>query len=50
MGEMKIQENLVWDNYSYKLIGCVNLRDVNLNHATLSNVEEIATHTLVFLI
>ena len=50
MDEMKIQENLVWDKHSDKLIGYVDLRDVNLNHATQSNVEEIVTHILVLLI
>lgn len=50
MDEMKIQENLVWDKHSDKRIGYVDLRDVNLNHATLSNVEEIVTHILVLLI
>ena len=50
MNEMKIQENLVWDKHSGELIGYVDLGDVNLNYATLSKVEEIATHVLVFLI
>ena len=50
MDEMKIQENLVWDKHSDKLIGYVDLRDVNLDHATQSNVEEIVTHILVLLI
>ena len=50
MDEMKIQENLVWDKHSGELIGYFDLGDVNLNYATLSRVEEIATHVLVFLI
>ena len=50
MGEMKIQENLVWDKHNGELIGYVDLGDVNLYYATLSKVEEITTHILVFLI
>ena len=50
MDEMKIQENLVWDKHSGELTGYVDLGDVNLNYATLSKVEEIAAHVLVFLI
>ena len=50
MDEIKIQENLVWDKHSGELISYVDLGDVNLNYATLSKVEEITTHVLVFLI
>ena len=46
---MKIQEDLVWDKYSGELIGFVDLGDINTNYATLKNVEELATHILVFL-
>ena len=48
--EMKIQEDLVWDKYSGELIGFVDLGDININYATLKNVEELATHILVFLV
>ena len=48
--EMKIQEDLVWDKYSGELIGFIDLGDINTNYATLSNVEELATHILVFLV
>ena len=50
MDEIKIQENLVWDKHSGELISYADLGDVNLNYATLSKVEEITTHVLVFLI
>lgn len=48
--EMKIQEDLVWDKHSGELIGFVDLGDINTNYATLENVEELATHILVFLV
>ena len=48
--EMKIQENLVWDKHTGELIGFVDLGDINVNFATLKNVEKLATHVLVFLI
>ena len=48
--EMKIQEDLVWDKYSGELIGFVDLGDININYATLKNVENLATHVLVFLV
>ena len=47
---MKIQEDLVWDKYSGELIGFVDLGDININYATLKNVEKLATHVLVFLV
>ena len=48
--EMKIQEDLVWDKHSGELIGFVDLGDINTNFATLKDVEELATHILVFLV
>ena len=42
--EMKIQEDLVWDKHSGEFIGFVDLVNVNVNYATLKNVEEVATH------
>ena len=48
MGEMKIQENLVWDKYNGELIGYVDIGDTDLNYATLSKVTIIASHVLVF--
>ena len=48
--EMKIQEDLVWDKHTGELIGFVDLGDSKVNYATLQNVEELATHILVFLV
>ena len=48
--EMKIQEDLVWDKLSGELIGFVDLGDIITNFATLKDVEELATHILVFLV
>ena len=48
--EMKIQENLVWYKRSGELIGFVDLGDININCATLENVQKLATHVLVFLV
>ena len=47
---MKIQDNLVWDKHSGELIGFVDSGDININHATLENVQKSATHFLVFLV
>ena len=47
---MKIQDNLVWDKHSGELIGFVDSGDININHATLENVQKLATHFLVFLV
>ena len=38
-GEMKIQEDVVWDKHTGELIGFVDLGDMKLNYATL-----LATH------
>ena len=48
MDEMKVQEILVWDRHSGKLIGYTDIGDVNTKYATLRKSYEIATHTLVF--
>ena len=50
MDEMKIQNDLVWDKHTGELIGFVDLRDPDLNYATLKDTNELATHVLVFLI
>ena len=46
--EMKIQENIVWDKHSGELIGFFDLGDININYATLENVQKLATQVLVF--
>ena len=46
---MKIQENIVWDKHSGELIGFFDLGDININYATLENVQKLAAHVLVFL-
>ena len=50
LDEMKIQEDLVWDKHTGELIGFVDLGDTTINYATSSNVQELATHVLVYLI
>ena len=47
---MKIQESLVWSKHTGDLIGFVDLRDVNLNYATLQETKAIASHVLAFLL
>ena len=46
--EMKIQENLVWDKHSGELIGFDDLGDVNVNFATLKNIQTLATCFITF--
>lgn len=48
--EMKLQEDLVWDKTTGKLMGSVDLGDIDLNYATLQNVQQLATHILVFMV
>ena len=36
---MKIQENLVWDKHSGELLVFADLGDININYATLENVQ-----------
>ncbi|XP_065068321.1 uncharacterized protein LOC135693707 [Rhopilema esculentum] len=48
--EMKVQGNLVWHKHSGELIGYVNLRDPEINYATLEKVDEIASHALLFMV
>ena len=47
---MKIQENIVWDKHSGELIGFFDLGNININYATLENVQKLATQVLVFLV
>ena len=46
--EMKIQENLVWDKHSGELIGFDDLGDINVNFATLKNIQTLATRFITF--
>ena len=48
--EMKIQSNLVFDKHTNELIGFVDLGDATVNYATLDNIDELATHVLVFYV
>ena len=48
--EMKIQEDLVWNKHTGELIGFVDLGDIDTNYATLKDVQQLATHVLVFLV
>lgn len=48
--EMKVQEDLVWDKNTGELVGFVDLGDMNVNNAVLSQESQLATHILVFLI
>ena len=50
MDEMKIQENLVWDKHTCKLIGFVDLGDVDVNYTVLQEPNKLASHILVFWI
>ena len=47
--EMKIQENLVWDKHSGELIGFDDLSDINVNFATLKNIQTLATRFITFV-
>ena len=48
--EMKIQDDLVYDKNIGGLIGYVDLGDVDVNRATLQNIDRIASHVLVALV
>ena len=41
---------MVWDRNTGELIGFVDLGDLETNYSTLSNVESLASHVLVFLV
>ena len=48
--EMKIKSNLVFDKVTDELIGCVDLSEPEVNYATLDNINEVASHAMVFLV
>ena len=48
MDAIKVQEILVWDRHSGKLIGYADIGDVNTKYAILRKSYEIATHMLAF--
>ena len=48
--EMKVQDGLVYAKYTGELIGFVDLGDIEINQGTLENMDELATHVLVFLV
>ena len=43
IGEMEIQEDLIWDKYTGALIGFVDLGDGDVNAATLDKPNELAS-------
>ena len=48
--EMKVQEDLVWDRSTGKLIGFLDLGDTAINDSTISDETKLATHVMVFLV
>ena len=46
--EIKIQENLFFDKYTGDLTGYVDLGDIELNYSTFQDVNDFATHALVY--
>ena len=46
--EIKIKENLVYSKHSGELVGFADLGNLELDYATFSDVETIATHACVF--
>lgn len=48
MDAIKVQEILVWDRHSGKLIGYADIGDVNTKYVTLRKSYEIATYMLAF--
>ena len=48
--EIKVQEDLVFDKHTGELIGFVNLGDPELNFATFDDIDDLATHCLVFYV
>ncbi|KXJ07227.1 DNA transposase THAP9 [Exaiptasia diaphana] len=48
--EMKITSNLVFDKVSGELIGYVDLGDPDVNFATLEKADNLASHTLIFMV
>ena len=48
--EIKIHEDLVWNQHTGELVGFVDLGDVDLNQAVLSKIDTLATHVLVVMI
>ena len=47
--EMKIQSNLIYDEYTGQLIGCKDLGGVAITYNTFENLDELATHALVIV-
>ena len=48
--EVKIQSGLVFDKHSGKIIGFVDVGDNDINFATFSSTDNIATHVLSFYV
>ena len=48
--EMKVQEDLVWDKNTGKLIGFIDLGDANINESTITDSHKLASHVMVFIV
>lgn len=47
---MKVQEDLVWDKNTGKLIGFIDLGDANINESTITDSHKLASHVMVFIV
>ena len=45
--EMKIKENLVFDQHHDQLIGFVDLGDLDINFVTFGDIDELASYVLM---
>jgi len=48
--EIKVQSDLVFDKYTEKLIGYVDLGNPELNYSCFNDVDNIAKHALVYYV
>ena len=48
LDEIKVQQNFVYDKYTYQLIGYVDLGDPQINFSTFNDCNTLASYILVF--
>ena len=48
--EIKVRSSLVFNKYTDELIGFIELGDSDTNYSTLSDLDKLASHILVYYV
>lgn len=50
MDEIKIKKKQVWEKHTGKRVGYVDIGDIGLVYVTLTKINQVLSHIMVFLV